>query len=477
MPGELQKLQHRLLKKTLRFILIPAVPAFLHLGWQSYENQDLDRFFFLYAPLMAVFCFLVFFDRIPYGVRSSSMVMITALAGLSDLYFFGLASMGFMLGSLAVLIATVFNGFKSGIMVLGLYLALSFCIGYGYDSGFIALRPESPQQTVSVPLNNWITPILFFILAAGGAATMTWTLLSGLSRSLTRLFHREKQLETLNATLESRVAERTRELENLYATTQEELALAARTQQSFLTHNLRPTRGWDLAVLYLPSQTVSGDLYDFYFRDQELLGLSIFDVSGHGVGSGLLTLMARSVARQTFFEMQDAPLEKVMQTVNERLIGELEDVDHHLTGLILRFSDSGRTVDYANAGHPEVLLIRSSGDIREPFKEKGMEEYGTLLGIDSIARPYQSTRFSIHPGESLLCFTDGLLDIQSEQKEELGSAGLEKLLSSLDLKTRASHQMRQLQDALFHYAGREHHSDDVTVLLLCRVEDTEVPGT
>ena len=59
---------------------------------------------------------------------------------------------------------------------------------------------------------NWLA---VFILAAGGAATMTWTLLSGLSRSLTRLFHREKQLETLNTTLESRVAERTRKLENL----------------------------------------------------------------------------------------------------------------------------------------------------------------------------------------------------------------------------------------------------------------------
>ncbi len=476
MPGELKRLQKELLKRTLRILLIPAVPAFLHSGWQNVEGGDLDRLLFLYAPLMLAFCTVVFVDRIPYSIRSGSLILIVSAVSISELILFGLASLGFLFLSLATLIATVFHGLRVGLVTLAIFVTIALLAAYGYEVGWIEIRGPSPQQLVSRRFVNWITPILFFITAAGGGATMTWTLLSGLSGTLEKLFLREKELENLTASLEEKVSERTRELESLYATTQEELALAARTQQSFLTHNLRPARGWDLAVLYLPSQTVSGDLYDFYFRGDELLGLSIFDVSGHGVGSGLLTLMARSVARQTFFEMQDAPLEKVMQSINERLIDELEDVDHHLTGLILRFSDSGRTVEYVNAGHPELLLIRGNS-ITEPFHEQGVEDYGTLLGIGNIARPFQSTRFSIGPGDSILCFTDGILDMRSEKKEELTVLGLKTLLTSLKQDQKASAQMRDLQNALFHYAGRENHPDDVTTLFLRRVSDDNVGST
>ena len=113
MPGELKRLQKELLKRTLRILLIPAVPAFLHSGWQNVEGGDLDRLLFLYAPLMLAFCTVVFVDRIPYSIRSGSLILIVSAVSISELILFGLASLGFLFLSLATLIATVFHGLRA----------------------------------------------------------------------------------------------------------------------------------------------------------------------------------------------------------------------------------------------------------------------------------------------------------------------------------------------------------------------------
>jgi sigma-B regulation protein RsbU (phosphoserine phosphatase) len=68
---------------------------------------------------------------------------------------------------------------------------------------------------------------------------------------------------------------------------------------------------------------VSGDLYDFYQKEGRLTGLSLFDVSGHGIASGLITLLARSVILRVFMEAGTARLGEVRQKINSQLIEEL----------------------------------------------------------------------------------------------------------------------------------------------------------
>jgi sigma-B regulation protein RsbU (phosphoserine phosphatase) len=50
---------------------------------------------------------------------------------------------------------------------------------------------------------------------------------------------------------------------------------------------------------------ISGDLYDFYLDDDTLSGISLFDVSGHGIASGLITMLAKSILFRTYNSNMD----------------------------------------------------------------------------------------------------------------------------------------------------------------------------
>lgn len=469
MPGELDRLRNGLLKRTLRILLVPAVPGFLYAGWENIRGGDWDRLVFFYAPLMLAYCLIVFVERIPYSIRSGSLVAILVAVGTSELVLFGLASMGFLMLSLATLVGTVFHGLRTGLISLAIFVTLAICCAFGYDLGIIEIRGTSPQQLVSAKAQNWITPILFFILAAGGGATMTWTLLAGLSGTLERLFQREKELEDLTSNLEEKVSDRTKELEEMYAMAQEELALAARTQESFLAMDARSPENWEVAVAYQPFQMVSGDVYDLYFRDGQLLGISLFDVSGHGVASGLLTLMTRSLARSMFFEELEEPLSGIMDRFNTRLTYELKDLEYHVTGVMLRFPPGSNTYEYANAGHPEILHRKPGAISIEPFKNSGIEDYGALLGIDAVARNHTTLQQAVEPGDSIFLFSDGLEDIRNSDGKTFGSHRLHSILSSMDSTLSAQEQLDLLMKEGHSFRGEQKLPDDITAIMLKRL--------
>jgi sigma-B regulation protein RsbU (phosphoserine phosphatase) len=329
-------------------------------------------------------------------------------------------------------------------------------------------RPENPQQKVSVGLIHWTSPLLFFLVVAGGAATMTWTLLSGLTRALAEVFAREQDLAALNSGLEEKVKERTAQLEAMHSATQEDLILASRTQQSILNQDIREIGAWNAAVIYRPSHVVSGDVYDFYYQKDRLMGLSLFDISGHGVSSALLTMMVRSIARQVFFEGSQKPLGHVMDEINRRLIQELDDIDHHLTGILLRFNEGDSpTMEYVNAGHPEMLLRRKNATAMEPFARESIDDYGSILGYSMLARKHKQLTLTLHKGDQLLLYTDGLTDVNPTLEES--SLRTDLLIDSFT-SLAADRGTRHALEDLFHVMTATGEDtplpDDCTILLL-----------
>ena len=92
---------------------------------------------------------------------------------------------------------------------------------------------------------------------------------------------------------------------------------------------------------------VSGDLYDFYLEDNVLTGVSILDVSGHGIASGLITMLARTIFYRNFAAGKEEDLSEILEKSNRHLIKEIGNVDYYLTGILLRFKQD--SVEYVNA--------------------------------------------------------------------------------------------------------------------------------
>lgn len=101
---------------------------------------------------------------------------------------------------------------------------------------------------------------------------------------------RERQLELANEELSTI----NRELIDARDISRRDLAMAINVQRNFLPAMAPRDAAWDLAFHFHPMAGVSGDFYDFYCTAGALRGVGIFDVSGHGISSALVTMIARS---------------------------------------------------------------------------------------------------------------------------------------------------------------------------------------
>jgi phosphoserine phosphatase RsbU/P len=241
--------------------------------------------------------------------------------------------------------------------------------------------------------------------------------------------------------------------------------MASNLQASLLPQKMPMFPEWDIACCYLPMKGVSGDFYDVYQMEGRLQGIALFDVSGHGISSGLLTILAKSMLYRTFFRKPERRLNTVMESFNEDLLEEIKDIDNYLTGILLRMS--GDTVEYVNAGHADLVARRSNPGRAFRVKPNDRPFNKNLLGVAGIENRFDVLKFNVGAGDMLLLCSDGILESRNGAHEPFGE---ERLLLALQGAPRGS-----AQDALDHvmssvkaFTAGGPFQDDVTVILAAR---------
>jgi serine phosphatase RsbU (regulator of sigma subunit) len=243
------------------------------------------------------------------------------------------------------------------------------------------------------------------------------------------------QLLDMNINLEKKVAERTeeleaamneleamnenlvrvnRELEDNEMTRKKDLTLAASLQSSFLLNRQPAYARFDIATLYQPWSEVSGDFFDFYEDCAELRGAGLFDVSGHGVSSGLLTLLAKSIITRNFNSHRTENLSVIMEHVNRDLIAEIGKIDNYVTGILLRFAEDH--VEYVNCAHPDIVFRSgSSGRVGRILDRMGDNYRSLVLGVEGIDQPFPSVSLKLGKGDCLFLYTDCIIETKDEE--------------------------------------------------------------
>ncbi|OHD65859.1 MAG: hypothetical protein A2176_03335 [Spirochaetes bacterium RBG_13_51_14] len=236
-----------------------------------------------------------------------------------------------------------------------------------------------------------------------------------------KLKQARKDLMDLNVSLEQKVKDRTAELrranDNLAKLNRVlmskdsihrlELQMAASVQDRYLSRELPHSPDYDIAYVFRPKASVSGDFYDFISVDGRLAGIGLFDVSGHGIASGLITLLARSVIERTFRAHPREKIGTIMGLINRELINEIGDLDNYLTGVLLRFTDD--RIEYANSAHGNIFYRSAASDRVRPVRARGDTVIqGHFLGVKNLDEEYRTITFRIRPGDSLFLFTDGM---------------------------------------------------------------------
>src|SRR6201981_3028762 len=199
---------------------------------------------------------------------------------------------------------------------------------------------------------------------------------------------------------------------------QKELQPARLIQQSILPETVPQIDGLDIAARYVPMTSVAGDFYDFVVVDNKHLGILIADGSGHGMPAALIASMLK-IALAAQSANADDPA-RVLQGLNQALCGKFQY--HYVTAAYVFVDMEKRTLSYAGAGHPPLLLWgAASPGVRD------VTENGLFLGMFDFAT-YSSVKVPLAPGESALLYTDGISETNNPEGAEFGAERFPQLL-------------------------------------------------
>jgi serine phosphatase RsbU (regulator of sigma subunit) len=287
-----------------------------------------------------------------------------------------------------------------------------------------------------------------------------------LLRSQNELRRQEEEVRQLNKDLENRVAERTEQLKRAMAKQQEEAQERERIEQELrvarlIQHTLLPKsapelEGHHIAVYYQPAREVGGDFYDFLQLPDGRLGLIVGDVSGKGVPAAIVMAITRTMLRAAYRLGSPAPGE-ILEQVNNILYRDIPPNMFVTCLTALLDSRSGRLL-YANAGH-DLPYLRHADGVSE-LRARGMP-LGLMPNMS-----YEEKETTLEPGESVLLYSDGLVEAHDPQREMFGFPRMESFVGAHpDAATLIDSLLAELE----RFTGEEwEQEDDITLLTLQR---------
>ncbi|MFW5710950.1 MAG: PP2C family protein-serine/threonine phosphatase [Spirochaetota bacterium] len=368
----------------------------------------------------------------------------------------------------------------------------------------IGMSPLFITVMADIVIHNYLQLYQLPYIGGYGFPLMIFALLFILAG---RFAEARNEAEDLNINLEQKVEKRTEELahanlrlqatlDQLQAAQQiaaKDMAMAVRVQQSFYPERAPRSEHWDTGLVFQPANGVAGDLYDFFIEGKELYGAALFDVSGHGISSGLVAMLAKAIIARNFIRRSGDKLSSITHSINSELISQKGEIENYVTGILLRLHkrpggnqpDSGRQstlVEFVNAGHTQPLVMKAgTGRVHDLGSHS---RQGSILGIPDLPAQYPTMRMKMEPGDLLLLYSDALSETMNYAGRQFGSEGIRRALEAAVTKetagagvapvntTPTAQQIADsLQTAVRRYAGLkpdEPLKDDLTIIALRR---------
>jgi serine phosphatase RsbU (regulator of sigma subunit)/anti-sigma regulatory factor (Ser/Thr protein kinase) len=200
--------------------------------------------------------------------------------------------------------------------------------------------------------------------------------------------------------------------------------IAETLQRSLLPRSLPRLPGLSMAAWYLPAAeetAVGGDWYDAIQIGHRRLGLTIGDVAGHGMAAATYMGQLRSAVRAYAVDVE-RPADLLAK------VSRFADQEHSRMATVIYATLNLDTwvIDFARAGHPYPLLIRADG-APTFLTEAG----GPPLGAGADGE-YDQQRVTLGPGETLLLYTDGLIERRGRTLAEGEAALVEAAMAAPD---------------------------------------------
>jgi phosphoserine phosphatase RsbU/P len=415
--------------KTLTTLAFTLVPVFFLLDYFIMPKELLPRFG-VYRLISTLICLAQFFIIrntrpghssyyhgyfVSINVGGIIALMTVDLGGFNSSYYAGLNLV--MIGVNLLLPWKALHSAINSLIIISMYVIFNIMAGLDYS--------------VSVLTNN-----LFFL---GSTAIIAVSINHVKHKLVNKEFFLLVELKKARDALWS------------------EVELAKRIQTALLPHREK-IRGYEISAAMFPAKEVGGDYYDIIETPKGHKWVTIGDVSGHGVDSGLIMMMAQTSISAMLGNCSECQPSEVLRRVNHVIKENIARLgsDHYMTMMAIHLNGSQITV----AGkHQDIIIYRSATNKTEVICTNG-----TWLGItDNIENYLTDVTEKIDDGDIVLLFTDGITEAMDKKGEMFGQERLEQALNEY-----ADFPVNKIRDKIVENVNdfQEEQFDDMTLVVI-----------
>ncbi len=237
-----------------------------------------------------------------------------------------------------------------------------------------------------------------------------------------------------------------------------DLEAATQIQKSFLPADRPKAPGLNFFDFYAPARQVGGDYYDYISLPGNRLAIALGDVSGKGVPAALL--MARLSAAARFCLATEPTVAGAVRKLNDTMSRTCGD-GRFVTFVVVVVELTTFKMTLVNAGHIPPLCRRSN-----PMKIESLGEATVDIPLGIFSRPYEEVELSLERGDTLLFYTDGVIEARNAGNELYGVDRLGQVMKS-EHSAAESIGMAILADVR-RFTGPNPLGDDLTIVTVGR---------
>lgn len=254
-------------------------------------------------------------------------------------------------------------------------------------------------------------------------------------------------------------------IDNLKRTTAEkekiesELKIARQIQLSIIPKIFPPfpeRKEFNLFAILESAKAVGGDLYNFFFLDDNRLCFAIGDVSGKGIPASLFMAVTQTLLKAN--ANKDFHPGEIITAMNVPLAQDNE-MSMFVTYFLAIIDLRNGVIEYSNAGHNPPFILKHDRNV-----EKLSTLHGMPLGVIEDVT-YENSRLTLKPGDAIVLYTDGVTEAMNRDNHEFGEPALMKILQD-NVDAPARQVIEHIMGGVKVHTGGHEQSDDITILAL-----------